>query len=74
MVLNDKQEEELKNFIHHIQSKHKTVTKSQSAQVVTFISGLLQVAQNIGQVKYPDASSPGIPGIPVSQTDYDACL
>jgi hypothetical protein len=49
----------------HIQSKHKTVTKSQCAQVVVFIGGLSQVAQKPEHMKYPDASSPAIPGIPV---------
>ncbi|XP_022163480.1 uncharacterized protein LOC111028984 [Myzus persicae] len=49
----------------HIQSKHKTVTKSQCAEVVAFVGGLSQVAQIPEQVKYPDASSSAIPGIPV---------
>jgi hypothetical protein len=49
----------------HIQSKHKTVTKSQCAQVVAFIDGIPQVAQRQEYVKYPDASSPAILGIPV---------
>jgi hypothetical protein len=49
----------------HIQSKHKTVTKSQCAQVVAFIGGLSQVAQIPEHVKYPDASSLAILGIPV---------
>jgi hypothetical protein len=49
----------------HIQRKHKTVTKEQYAQAVAFISNLSQVAYSLEQVKYPDASSPAIPGIPV---------
>jgi len=49
----------------HIQSKHKTVTKEQCARVVEFIGRLSQVAWNPAQVKYPDASSPAVPGIPV---------
>jgi hypothetical protein len=49
----------------HIQWKHKTVTKEQCAQVVAFIDGLSQIARTLGEVKYPDASSPAIPGIPV---------
>jgi superfamily II DNA helicase RecQ len=49
----------------HIQSKHKTVTKSQCAHIVAFIGGLSQVAQKPEHVKYPDANSPAIPGIPV---------
>ena len=49
----------------HIQRKHKTVTKEQCAQAVAFINGLSQVARTPGEVKYPDASSPAIPGIPV---------
>jgi hypothetical protein len=47
----------------HIQSKHKTVTEEQCAQVIRFISRLSQVAQNPEQVKYPNASSPAIPVI-----------
>ena len=49
----------------HIQRKHKTVTKEQCARAVAFINGLSQVAQTPGEVKYPDAQSPAIPGIPV---------
>lgn len=49
----------------HIQSKHKTVTKSQYAQVVAFIGILSQVVQYPEQVKYPDANSPAILGTPV---------
>lgn len=49
----------------HIQRKHKTVTKEQCAQAVAFINSLSQVARAPGEVKYPDARSPAIPGIPV---------
>jgi hypothetical protein len=49
----------------YIQSKHKTVTKEQYTRVIAFIGGLSQVAWDPEQVKYPDASSPAIPGIPV---------
>jgi hypothetical protein len=59
----------------HIQRNHKTVTKEQCAQAVAFINNLSQIAQNPEQLKYPDASSPEISGIPVTymQMDYDAC-
>ena len=53
------------NLKGHIQSKHKTVTKEQCAQVTDFVNHLSQIAQNPAQVRYPDASSPAIPGIPV---------
>jgi hypothetical protein len=49
----------------HIQSKHKTVTKSKCAQIVAFIDGLSHVAQHPEEVKYPDASSKAVPGLPV---------
>jgi hypothetical protein len=49
----------------HIQRNHKTVTKEQCAQAVAFINNLSQIAQNPEQLKYPDASSPEISGIPV---------
>ena len=47
----------------HIQSKHKTVTKEQYTRVIVFIGSLSQVTQDPEQVKYPNASSPAIPGI-----------
>ena len=53
------------NLKGHIQSKHKTVTKEQCAQVTDFVNHLSQIAQNPAQVRYPDASSLAIPGIPV---------
>jgi hypothetical protein len=49
----------------YIQSKHKTVIKEQYTRVIAFIGSLSQVAWDPEQVKYPNASSPAIPGIPV---------
>jgi hypothetical protein len=53
------------NLKGHIQSKHKTVTKEQYAQVIEFIGRLSRVAKDPSQVIYPDISSPAILGIPV---------
>lgn len=57
----------------HIERKHKTIGKWQCAQIVTFISSLSQVAQEPEQVRYPDARSPPIPGMPV-YTDGLRCV
>jgi hypothetical protein len=51
------------NLKGYIQSKYKTVTKEQYAQVIEFISRLSRVAKDPSQVIYPDISSPAILGI-----------
>jgi hypothetical protein len=58
----------------HIQRKHKTVTREQCMRVITFIGSLSQVAWNSERLKYPDASSPAIPGISYRfiRTGYEA--
>ncbi|KAF1821890.1 uncharacterized protein K489DRAFT_426801, partial [Dissoconium aciculare CBS 342.82] len=49
----------------HLQEKHKSTTVRQRVDIAAFVQRLPHVAQTPDEVKYPDASSPPIAGIPV---------
>ncbi|KAF1818782.1 uncharacterized protein K489DRAFT_384692 [Dissoconium aciculare CBS 342.82] len=49
----------------YLQEKHKSTTVRQRVDIAAFVQRLPHVAQTPDKVKYPDASSPPIAGIPV---------
>ena len=49
----------------HIQSKHRTISTTQCAQIVALIDRLSEIARSPEDVRYPDPVGAAVPGIPV---------